>query len=404
MGNVKIYAEVIEDEALQQFYKAMSLPCNVQGALMPDTHTGYTLPIGAVVKSKETIFPAYVGYDIGCGVCAAKLDVKKEQIDLNKLRDYIIKNIPVGAEKQKKPQKYKFNETTKIVDEFKDLGLLQIGTLGGGNHFVEIGEGDDDNLWIVIHSGSRGFGYKIADHYMKEAAIASVDELRYEQEFDNKNKNFLDAVKKGKASEETYNKAKAEHIYRRTRAAIGNVEDHFGLELNSERGQNYLKDMNCALQFALDNRKQMIDNIIKGIKEQTPVNQTEFINRNHNHAEVKDGYVIHRKGATHAEEGMLGVIPGNMKDGSFIVKGKGNKDSMSSSSHGAGRVLSRSKAKQTLDIEDFHKEMDGIITNHTNSTIDEAPKAYKNIFEVMELQSDLVDVIDRVRPVLNIKG
>ena len=404
MENVKIYAEFVEDEALQQFYKAMSLPCNVQGALMPDTHAGYTLPIGAVVKSKETIFPAYVGYDIGCGVCAAKLDVKKEQVDLNKLKDYIIKNVPIGTEKQKKPQKYKFNETTKIADEFKDLGFLQIGTLGGVNHFVEIGEGDDDNLWIVIHSGSRGFGYKIADHYMKEAAIATVDESRYEQEFDNKNKNFLDAVKKGKASEEAYNKAKAEHVYRRTRAATSNVEDHFALELNSERGQNYLKDMNCALQFALDNRKQMIENIIKGIKEQTPVNQTEFINRNHNHAEVKDGYVIHRKGATHAEEGMLGVIPGNMKDGSFIVKGKGNKDSMSSSSHGAGRVLSRSKAKETLDVEDFHKEMKGIITNHTSSTIDEAPKAYKNIFEVMELQSDLVEVIDHVRPVLNIKG
>jgi tRNA-splicing ligase RtcB len=160
--------------------------------------------------------------------------------------------------------------------------------------------------------------------------------------------------------------------------------------------------MNCALQFALDNRKEMIDVIVKALGSPK---ELLFINRNHNHAEVVEGeFVIHRKGATHAEEGMLGVVPGNMKDGSFIVEGKGNKDSMSSSSHGAGRVMSRGEARKRLDYSEFHTSMEGIETNHSETTLDEAPKAYKDIFEVMELQKDLVEVLDRVRPLLNIKG
>jgi tRNA-splicing ligase RtcB len=164
--------------------------------------------------------------------------------------------------------------------------------------------------------------------------------------------------------------------------------------------------MNFCLDFALENRKTMINIIKKAIEEQygKEVSEEIFINRNHNHAELKDGFIIHRKGATHSEKDMLGVIPANMKDGSFIVKGKGSELSMNSSSHGAGRVLSRKQAKETLDVVDFHKSMEGIITNHTDSTIDESPKAYKDIFEVMELQKDLVEILDRSIPILNIKG
>jgi len=130
----------------------------------------------------------------------------------------------------------------------------------------------------------------------------------------------------------------------------------------------------------------------------------QFINRNHNHAELVDSHVIHRKGATHAEHDMFGVIPGNMKDGSFIVRGKGNAESMNSSSHGAGRVLSRSRAKRELSLNDFHAQMEGIVTNHSDSTLDEAPNANKNIFDVMKQQEDLVETIAHVKPILNIKG
>lgn len=392
---VKIYAEVLETEALNQFYKAMSLKCNVQGALMPDAHTGYTLPIGAVIKSDGMIFPSYVGYDIGCGMCAVKLAIKRHDVDFNALRDYIINTIPVGSARHKRPGAYNFKPHTVAAEQFINLGLRQLGTLGGGNHFIEVGEGNDGAIWIIIHSGSRGFGYKIAEHYMKEAAIANTNEEQYAEEFERTN-NWKEHNPEG------FKKAKEEFIYRRVRASLNtNLEDHFGLPIDSSRGINYLLDMECALDFALENRKQMIARIFaffSGVKMIT------FINRNHNHAELKDGYVIHRKGATHAEEGMFGVIPGNMRDGSFIVRGKGNPDSLYSSSHGAGRVLSRIKAKKTLDLTEFHKSMDGIITNHNDDTLDEAPGAYKNIFEVMNLQSDLVEVVDRVRPLLNIKG
>lgn len=399
---IKIYAESIETEALEQFYKAMALPCNVQGALMPDTHSGYTLPIGAVIKSKNKIFPAYVGYDIGCGMSAIKTDVKSfTQTDLEQLKNEILKVIPLGRDTHEKriklPRKYEvISDVAKEV--FNHLADLQIGTLGGGNHFIEVGTDNDGCLNVVIHSGSRGVGKKIAEFFMKQAAVEDVDKSRYEEEFAKAN-TWKDKNPQG------WEKAKKEFCLKRTKARVGDLEGHYGFNLDSEWGKTYLNDMECALQFALDNREMMINNIIDCMKKVfDEVNTSRFINRNHNHAEVKDGFVIHRKGATHADNGMLGVIPGNMKDGSFIVIGKGNEDSMCSSSHGAGRVLSRRVAKDTLDLNEFHNEMQGIITNHTDENLDEAPKAYKNIFEVMEAQKDLVEVIDRIVPVLNIKG
>lgn len=416
--NIKIYAEVVEPEAMEQFYRAMALPCNIQGALMPDTHTGYTLPIGAVVKSQSKVFPSYVGYDIGCGMCSVKLgikstDVTKEQ--LVEVKDKIVSKIPLGPNKHSSKVAIPKSITDMDMTDFArgildSTGVYQLGTLGGGNHFIEIGTDSDDYLNIVIHSGSRGVGYKIADHYMKEACVADVDEARYEREFDDNPKNQSWYSSK-KCDVEKYEAAKKEFVYRRTRARVNtNTEGHFGFDVESERGKDYIKDMNMALDFALENRKSMILQItecfdaVLGYKKSEEVSR--FINRNHNHAVLNesDGTVVHRKGATHAEEGMMGVIPGNMKDGSFIVKGKGNADSMCSSSHGAGRVLSRRKAKDQLSLEEFHKEMEGVVTNHTDATLDEAPKAYKDIYEVMSLQEDLVEVIDQVTPILNIKG
>ena len=184
-------------------------------------------------------------------------------------------------------------------------------------------------------------------------------------------------------------------------------EGHYGFDVNSQNGRDYIQDMNWCLEYALNNRKSMINNVFNSVRqcgiEGGPVG--ELINRNHNHAETKDGvHWIHRKGATHAEEGMMGVIPGNMHDGSFIVEGKGNPDSICSSSHGAGRVLSRSKAKSAIDINDFTDIMEGIVANVSASTLDESPFAYKDIFEVMRLQSDLVEVKAYVKPILNVKG
>ena len=255
--NTKIYAQVLEDEALQQFNEAMSLKCNIQGALMPDAHTGYTLPIGAVIKSKEHIFPAYVGYDIGCGMCAVKLDIFKEDIDLEDLKQKIIQKIPLGFTKHKKViSTFDISGTTKIAqDIYNSSGKYYLGTLGGGNHFIELGVGDDKKVWIIIHSGSRGYGYKIAEYYMEKAALYD--------------KNIKDTDTK--------------------------IEGHYSFHINSQDGKDYIKDMNSALDFALLNRQTMIDTI-----KQILNNPKEliFINKNHNHAIIEDNYIIHRKGAT----------------------------------------------------------------------------------------------------------
>ncbi len=229
------------------------------------------------------------------------------------------------------------------------------------NHFIEVGYDHLNRVWIIVHSGSRGVGHGCATHYMRLASPS------------------------GKAS-----------------------DGHYGFPANSENGKKYIEDMNFCLDFALLNRKVMIRCIVESIKQVGIKGNSiddKIINRNHNHAESKDGVKwIHRKGATHAEKGMMGVIPGNMRDGSFIVTGKGNPESLCSSSHGAGRVLSRKKAKEQLNVEDFWETMDGIVANISEQTLDESPFAYKDIYSVMELQKDLIDVVCHVKPIINVKG
>ena len=428
MKQIKIYSDTIEQGALDQFNAAMDLPCVVQGALMPDSHTGYSLPIGAVVKTKNRVFPAFVGFDIGCGVACLELNINYKQINLEKLKQHILDTIPIGFNSHKisnyQENTLDFAGTSQLLqDLFSAKGTKQLGTLGGGNHFIEVGYLEsNENIAIVIHSGSRGFGHGVATHYMQEAASMS-GEFGWQVLFTNlvadfaeRNQNFLDNNEEGyvKALEKYITKQKTQYIKKQ------DIEGLHSFNINSDIGKQYMIDQNFCLNYALANRKAMIIAIEEGIRSQLNVHtdySTNFINRNHNHAEMQtikhsngDGtftdehYVIHRKGATHAEEGMLGVIPGNMRDGSFIVKGKGNPDSMCSSSHGAGRVLSRKKAKATLDLDEFKAETAKLVTNHTDEMLDEAPKAYKDIFEVMELQSDLVEVVDRVIPILNIKG
>lgn len=360
----------IEYDALEQFTDAMEQVFTRRGALMPDVHKGYSLPIGAVVETLGMVIPSWVGYDIGCGVCAAKTTFKVEDIKSygRQIQDLIYENIPVGFAKRGSAPLESTVIGTRLVGVTKDMksiynkkqGDLQLGTLGGGNHFIEIGVDDLGFVWIVIHSGSRGVGHGCATHYMKKASPT------------------------GKAS-----------------------EGHFGFDVSSQDGKNYVIDMNFCLDWALLNRKVMMDEVVRcinslgiggGIRE-------EIINRNHNHAESKDGlYWIHRKGATHAEKGMFGVVPGNMKDGSFIVMGKGCEESLNSSSHGAGRLMGRSQAKKTLDLGDFEQVMGDIIAPVDHDRLDESPFAYKDIFDVMKNQEDLVEVIAHEKPIIVIKG
>ena len=348
----KIYAEVLENLALEQFMSAMDLSFVVKGALMPDAHAGYGLPIGAVVATKDVVVPSWVGYDIGCGMSAIRLDIKRDIIAhfAQDIYNAICKAVPVGFKVHNSPRDCDLESVSSVSAEFLNArAFCQLGTLGSGNHFLEIGYDEEDYGWIVVHSGSRGYGHAIASHYMK----------------------------------------------------LGDY-----LEVDSSDGKSYIADLDLALRYALLNRELMIYETIKAIDSVVKVNaySESFINRNHNHAEYKDGLWIHRKGATHAEDGMMGVIPGNMRDGSFIVRGKGNPDSLCSSSHGAGRVLGRNAAKKSLSLSEFSETMKGVVANVQESTLDESPFAYKNIFDVMRLQADLVDTVSLIRPLVNIKG
>lgn len=360
MKEQHIFSDNIEQGALDQFDSAMEQDFSVRGALMPDAHQGYSLPIGGVVATDGVILPAWVGYDIGCGMCAVQTNLYRADVAprSKEIFDMIYKHIPVGFARNQKPSHnpHSFNHCSEALKEAYIVreGDKQMCSLGGGNHFIEIGCDEDHQVWIIIHSGSRGFGWLVAKHYMTAAANT------------------------GKAT-----------------------EGHFGFRTNSDQGQAYITDMNYCLDYALENRKQMIGRVMDCM-DAGMVGET--INRNHNHATERDGLWIHRKGATHAESGMMGVIPGNMRDGSFIVCGKGNPDALWSSSHGAGRVLGRKAAKRELDIGDFVGTMKGITAKVCEDTLDEAPMAYKDIFEVMALQSKLVDVVHHIKPLINIKG
>ncbi len=411
MKPFKIYSDSIEAQALVQFHEAMKQDFVVKGALMPDAHLGYTLPIGGIVACKDTIVAAYVGYDIGCGVCACKTTFSKTDIIDNKKKifDQIYRDLPVGPKGHKHPLPINhkllnnIKDVCNVVGENFSAALKKLGTLGGGNHFCEIGYDESNSIWIIIHSGSRHFGHSIATHHMKLAAIENTDKERYAKEFDEKNVDFK------KHNPDKFEEIKQEFIYRRVRARLKtNMEGHYGFDVNTPEGKRYINDLAVALDYALENRKLMISIVNKAInhalKSDKELQWDSLINRNHNHAELKDGLWIHRKGATHAEEGMLGVIPGNMRDGSFIVRGKGDSDSLYSSSHGAGRVLSRKKAKNTLKLEDFKNKMGDVMAKVGKHTLDESPMAYKDIFEVMDNQRDLIEIITHVKPIVNIKG
>jgi tRNA-splicing ligase RtcB len=402
--HTKIYAEVLEPTALAQFDSAMEQDFTVEGALMPDAHTGYSLPIGAVIATKDVVVPAWVGYDIGCGMCALKLEGINDLDIINNSKEIferIYETIPVGFNINERAMKYSLDGLTdegKSIADKKKWGR-SLGSLGGGNHFIEIGNDEDFNVWVVIHSGSRGVGHGMAAHYM---TLASSDPVKLRAEFDLANKDLL------KFNPDQYDEYKAKYVAKK-QGRLRPKEGHYGFNVNSQEGKDYIQDLNWCLDFALANRKEMMTRVVNAITEILDLSCfeldfSELINRNHNHAEERAGLWIHRKGATQAEKGMMGVIPGNMRDGSFIVRGKGNPESLFSSSHGAGRVMGRKEAQRKLNVEDFEETMKGIQAPVGEGTLDESPYVYKNIFNVMELQEELVEVVAHIKPIVNIKG
>lgn len=370
-----------DKKTLEQFKACYSEPYVVKAALMPDAHVGYVAPIGAVLATKGYVVPSWVGYDIGCGMTAAKLpkntlkDLKEKSLLIYR---GVRKRIPMGLGRIHKTEKNITTETKKtykkILSKFKKgsynnqvLDFLEsgktiriLGTLGSGNHFIELDMDSFGFPWIVVHSGSRSVGHWTAKFYMKKSS--------------GKEKGF----------EETY-----------------------PLKATSQEGKEYQNLLDFGLEFAKLNRLEMVHQVVLAVEKVLgkKIRYSIWTNKNHNHAIKEKGLFIHRKGATPAKRGERGIIPANMKEGSFLVEGKGNKDFISSSSHGAGRAFSRRQAKEIINPESFKKEMmtAGVTGDFSRAFLDEAPDAYKNIYKVLEMQKQSIKVLSHLKPFINWK-
>lgn len=367
-------AEAIEQGALAQMETAMKLPVTVAGALMPDAHQGYGLPIGGVLATKNAVIPYGVGVDIGCRMCMTLYDLPVTMLDEKKedLKKLLVNNTKFGLATFQKPKDHEIFERKEfselgIIREMKDRAWQQIGSSGGGNHFVEFGIVEILNpinefnvapgqyVALLSHSGSRGLGANIARHYTKIA----MDSCKLPQE--------------------------AKHLA--------------WLDVGTEAGQEYWLAMNLAGDYASACHHQIHERVAIGLRE-TPL---AMIENHHNFAwKEKDvsgnEIIVHRKGATPAGEGVLGIIPGSMATPGFIVRGKGLAASLNSASHGAGRTMSRTKAKQTILPGHVKKVLKQAGVELIGSGLDEAPMAYKDIHQVMNYQKDLVEVLGSFTP------
>lgn len=382
---VKMWADEIEEAALDQAITLSNLPFVFRHvALMPDCHLGFGMPIGGVLATKGVVIPNAVGVDIGCGMGALKTSLKVEELSKEALQEMITqlkKVIPVGFNHQSVRQQWvgfdtlSAASTLPIIEEEMENARFSLGTLGGGNHFLEFQKGSDGYVWVMIHSGSRNLGYKIAKYY-NAVAQKMCDE-------------WYSDIPKSKG------------------------EDGLAfLPIGSVAGKAYINAMNYALEFAKANRAAMFDRVREVFSKQFPdVQYDELINIHHNFAAIENHFgrdvVVHRKGATKADKGRIGIIPGSQGTASYIVEGLGNKESFCSCSHGAGRKMSRTQAIKDLNLE---KEIEilnakGVIHGITQqSDLDEASSAYKDIDLVMEQQKDLVKIKVKLEPLAVMKG
>jgi len=378
---IKSWCNQPEQSAIEQASNLANLPFAYHHiALMPDTHQGYGMPIGAVLATENVIVPNAVGVDIGCGMVACKTKytyLAKEQI--KQIIDNIRKMVPVGLSHRNTPLDIPTPpENANICKQQYDRARHQLGTLGGGNHFIEIQKGSDGHIWFMVHSGSRNLGKQVCDHYND---IAKRLNSQYFSSVDPK------------------------------------IDLAF-LPLDSEFGQNYIVEMNYCNEFARLNRKQMAMDIVQAmfqvVKQEVidiTVFDKELINVGHNYARLEHHFGknvwVHRKGATSAKLGEIGIIPGSQGTKSYIVEGLGNKDSFMSCSHGAGRKMGRKQAQQNLSLEQEIKLMDdkGIVHGIRNiKDLDEVSGAYKDIDIVMQEQQDLVKIKVELLPLGVLKG
>ncbi|MCF7914630.1 MAG: RtcB family protein [Spirochaetaceae bacterium] len=374
---IKLWLDTLEEGALAQAKNIANLPYAYHHvAIMPDAHQGFGMPIGGVLATTDAVIPNAVGVDIGCGMNAVQTSLEGISHDkLQKIVDELRSLIPVGFKHHKTQQQWEgFDEAppTKVVQQELDSARYQLGTLGGGNHFIELQQGSDGRVWIMLHSGSRNFGYTIAKEYYRRAK----DQLNKEL------------------------KEKLPDIQLAP------------LFLGSPTANEYFASMQFAQEFAAASRAHMLHTVQSVLKRYYPrVSFGEEVNIHHNFAALEQHFgrevVVHRKGATSARKGQRGIVPGSQGTHSYIVEGLGNPESFCSCSHGAGRVMGRKAAQRSLDLQKERSRMDrqGILHNlRSSKDLDEAAGAYKNISDVMEHQRDLVKILVELSPLAVIKG
>jgi len=387
---VKIWSDIsgVESSALDQLTNAANLPFVFKHvAAMPDVHLGIGATVGSVIATKGAICPAAVGVDIGCGMCAVRtdLDPRVVQDKITSIRLSIERSIPVGHEGNRNLTKsvegwkqWKDFENLTVVGQDKDHATMvkramsQLGSLGGGNHFIEICLDTNNAVWVMLHSGSRNIGKVVAERHIDKA--------------------------KGIMKQMFINLPDPDLAY----FAQGTAEF-----------DNYLSDLEWCQDYAAQNRREMMERVLKDLSyaihgEPDAIATDVKVNCHHNYASRENHYgenvIVTRKGAVRAREGDLGIIPGSMGTRSYIVRGLGNPESFCSCSHGAGRRMSRGEAKRRFNLSDLSAQTLGVECRKDEGVLDEIPGAYKDIDEVMANQTDLVDILHELKQILCIKG
>ena len=377
-------ADQIEESAMQQIENLSRMPFIFKHvAVMPDCHFGMGATVGSVIPTNRAIIPAAVGVDIGCGMIAVKTPLTREDLpeDLSDIRKAIEHQVPLSAghynrsiKKTAKPRIEQLEAKAAELDRLDFYDKLdknwrkQLGSLGSGNHFIEVVLDEEGYAWAFLHSGSRGVGNRMAAHHIKIAK--ALMEKWY------------------------INLPDADLAYL--------VED-------TPEFDDYMKDLEWAQEFALLNREEMMERIIRLLQYRCgDFEPVETIQCHHNFTQREHHFgkniLVSRKGAIEAREGQLGLIPGSMGTRSYVVRGKGNAASFNTAPHGAGRRLSRNKARANFTMEDFDRDMVGIEVNRSEAFLDELPGAYKDIDVVMEQSAGLVEILHTFRQIVNVKG
>lgn len=389
-ATAKVFTDVVDEASISQVISLLNQPY-VDGSrvrMMPDIHAGAGCTIGTTMTISDKICPNLVGVDIGCGM--ETIRIKEDHIEPQKLDNVIRASIPSGFNIRSKAHRFAKNIDLSGLCCAKKVDINRaynsIGTLGGGNHFIEANKDDDGNIYIVVHSGSRHLGLEIANYYQQEAYNALTSYSK--EEIDG----IIDMLKASGRAKEIQSTLKT------LKSKRSPVSKHLAYVEGSLFDQ-YLHDMKIAQQFAALNRQAMMDTIVKNMGFHVEEQFTTI----HNYIDIDN--MILRKGSVSAQVGERLLIPINMRDGSLICTGKGNEDWNFSAPHGAGRLMSRSAAKETFTVSEFKKEMEGIYTTSVGrSTLDECPMAYKGMDDIVGNIEPTVNVDVVIRPIYNFKA